>query len=103
MKYLNNDDFETAIKEKCYIQFSAEWCGPCKTLSRYIEEVEENYNEIKFYKINIDKCDQQLLSDLGITSVPRSVFFSSGECITTVIGYQQKLITEALDHLETSN
>ena len=32
---------------KTFVQFGADWCGPCKSMTRYIEsEIENSYPEV---------------------------------------------------------
>ena len=40
------------------IKFGADWCGPCKQIERYVEELMERMdkNRSKSYMVNIDKA-----------------------------------------------
>jgi len=37
---------------KTYIQFSANWCGPCRMMSPIVENMETDYPDINFVKID---------------------------------------------------
>lgn len=65
--------------EKFLIDFYAEWCGPCKTLTPMLESLEKEYPTIKFVKFNIDS-DMSFVQELGITSVP-TVKIQNGKTI----------------------
>ena len=51
-------DFRALISSKkpVLIDFFAEWCGPCKTLSPILKEIaNEMSEEVRVIKIDIDK------------------------------------------------
>jgi len=69
-----------------YLYFSANWCGPCKTLGPIMERV-------KNYKINVQKIDVDTNSDLtsqfGIRNIPTVVLVNEmGEEHTRITGVQ---------------
>jgi len=56
-----------------FLDFYADWCGPCKAMDPAIKEVAKQYDgKIKFYKIDADDADKcgNLLSQYGIRSIP---------------------------------
>ena len=61
------------------IDFFAEWCGPCKTLSPIIQEVAHVLgDQVRVIKIDVDK-NQALSSKYGINGVPTMMIFKNGE------------------------
>ena len=55
MKIINTEEFNELIKEgTTLIDFFADWCGPCKMLGPVIEELSNEYTDIKFAKVNVD-------------------------------------------------
>lgn len=61
------------------IDFYADWCGPCKTLSPIIQEVAKELNgNARVLKIDVDK-NQRLASKLGIKGVPTMVIYQKGK------------------------
>jgi thioredoxin len=56
------------------IDFYADWCGPCRTLSPLVEEIAKKYNgKIIVYKVDTD-AQQQLAQSMGISSLPTLLF-----------------------------
>lgn len=51
------------------IDFWAEWCAPCKSFTKVIEKVSEQYPEFTFGSINIDN-EKELAQEFKIRSIP---------------------------------
>lgn len=61
------------------IDFSADWCQPCKMLQPVLKEVAQKMGDrVRILKIDIDK-NTELAGQLGIQSVPTLVAYRSGE------------------------
>ncbi|MCL7042450.1 hypothetical protein MKW94_001279 [Papaver nudicaule] len=61
--------------------FTAEWCGPCKSLGPIFDKLCYQYHhKVSFYKVDIDEeTIQENLEKLNITSVPTFLFFRLGK------------------------
>jgi thioredoxin 1 len=98
---VNNDDFEaTVLKSETpvLVDFWAEWCGPCKTLTPLLEEIANEVGEkAQFVKVNVDH-NGELAQQFGIRGIPTMIFFKGGEAVKTLVGIQPK--TEILKTLE---
>ncbi len=61
------------------VDFWAEWCGPCKTLTPLLERVvAEKPGRVKLVKIDVDK-NQTLASQFRIQSIPTVFAFLGGQ------------------------
>jgi len=84
MKYVSLEDnrmFENIKNSgqygQMYIQFSANWCGPCKMITPKIKELvnnTQNDNAIYCY-CDVDDYNE-LASQLNITSIPTFVIYN---------------------------
>ncbi|MCL4114458.1 UNVERIFIED_CONTAM: hypothetical protein GTU68_007043 [Idotea baltica] len=72
------------------VDFFADWCGPCKTLSVIIKEVKDALGDrIKIVKINVDK-NQQLASNYQVRGVPTLLLFKNGKQVWRDSGLHSK-------------
>jgi thioredoxin 1 len=61
------------------VDFFAEWCGPCKMMPPILKKVHEQLGDkVRIIKIDVDK-NQQLASELNVSSVPTLAIFHKGE------------------------
>lgn len=71
------------------LDFWAEWCGPCQMLSPIIEEISNEYSDIKVGKVNVDE-EMALAQKYMVVSIPTVVLIKNGKAESTVIGYRSK-------------
>ena len=61
------------------VDFSAEWCGPCKMMAPILKEVASKLGEkVRIIKVDIDK-NPQAASAYQVQSVPTMILFIKGE------------------------
>jgi thioredoxin 1 len=68
------------------VDFYADWCGPCQTMSPIIEEVARGMSDkIKVIKINTDK-NPNVSSQYGIRGIPTFILFQNGRVLWRASG-----------------
>jgi len=67
-------DWKFEGDKPCVIDFYADWCAPCRTLTPIMEELSEEYaDKVDIYKIDTEK-EQELAAMFGIRSIPSILF-----------------------------
>ncbi len=86
---VNESDFDSTVLRSevpVFVDFYADWCGPCNMIAPTIEALSEEYaGKVKFVKINVDN-NQQLAMKYDIMSIPTSMLFENGSVKDSLIG-----------------
>ena len=90
VKEINSQEFNELTKaNKVIVDCYAPWCGPCRMLSPIIEELAKENNDITFYKLNVDNCEDIAIK-FGIMSIPTILIFENGELKNKTVGFKTK-------------
>lgn len=86
---LNKDNFQKTIKgnKPVVVDYFADWCQPCKSISPIFEAVSRQIPDATFAKVNVDE-NNQLASDQGIMNLPSIVIYKNGEELDRIVGLQ---------------
>ena len=92
MLVITEKNFETEVEKcdkLCVIDLYADWCGPCRMLSPILEELEGEYPEVKFCKINVDN-EPALAGIFRVESIPLVAFVKDNTYLDMSLGYVPK-------------
>ncbi|HEY7796160.1 MAG TPA: thioredoxin [Microbacteriaceae bacterium] len=76
---LTLEDFEKTVLSEgiTFVDFWADWCGPCKSFAPIFEKASEDNPEMTFAKVDTE-AEQQLSQMAGISSIPTLMIFRDG-------------------------
>ena len=74
------------------VDFWAPWCGPCRTIAPFLEELD---GRLKIVKLNVDD-HQSVAGALGIRSIPTLLVFKDGKAVEGAVGALSKVELKAL-------
>jgi thioredoxin 1 len=90
MRDVKGEDFYKEIKNGIVVlDIWADWCRPCKAIEPHLKELEREYPNVKFLKLNADEYPE-ILQDLGVISIPTVIYFKNGKEVGRIVGAQPK-------------
>ena len=92
MTEINKDNFKAEIEDYegvSLIDLYADWCGPCKLIAPVIEELEREYTDVKFCKVNVDN-NMEIARAFNVTSIPMIAIVKNGTFVDFSVGYVPK-------------
>ena len=73
-----------------FVDFWAEWCGPCRAVSPVVEELSSEYKDrVEFVKVNVDQ-NNDLAQKYSVFSIPTLAIFANGKIIAQSAGAASK-------------
>ena len=81
--------FQAAInssdKKRVVAWLTASWCGPCKSISPFIEKLAKGESNVDFIKIDIDE-HPSVAESLEVQSVPTFVMYKNKAIVARIVG-----------------
>ncbi|HOW10681.1 MAG TPA: thioredoxin [Bacteroidales bacterium] len=91
---VNDTNFEEIVlkaDKPVMVDFWAEWCGPCRMIAPYVEEISREYEG----KAVVAKCDVDnspgVAAKFNIRTIPTVLFFKNGAVADKQIGAVSKV------------
>ncbi len=72
------------------IDFWAEWCGPCRMIAPYVEQIATEYEgKAVVGKVDIEQ-NNDITTKYGIRNIPTVLYFKGGEVVDKQVGVTTK-------------
>ena len=70
------DEFKKLTSGTAVVDFHAQWCGPCKAIAPFFDQLAKKNPKIKFGRCDVDAA-RDVAQMRGITAMPTFQFFQS--------------------------
>jgi len=88
---------EAAGSKLVVVDFHAVWCGPCKMIAPFLEELSTTMaDKIVVLKVDVDECEE-LSTRFGISSMPTFVFLKNGAQVEKFSGANKDKLTSTIN------
>ena len=86
---VTDSQWETSVVQSdvpVLVDFWAEWCGPCRSMSPYVDKLAEEFTgKLKVVKINTQD-NPEVPARYGITAIPTFLVIKGGEVVKQIVG-----------------
>ncbi len=89
---VTDNNFQAEVLESeqpVLVDFWAPWCGPCRIIAPSLEELNEEIDNLRVVKLNIDE-NQQTAAQYEVMSIPTLIVFKNGQPAKRIIGAMPK-------------
>ena len=83
------------------VDFWAEWCGPCKMIAPFLEQIAEEYaGKVKVVELDVDSNNQTAMQ-FGVRGLPTLLLFKNGQTVERLVGAmpKERLLAHIRPHL----
>ncbi|XP_071707410.1 thioredoxin H2-like [Rutidosis leptorrhynchoides] len=70
------------------IDFSADWCGPCKLIEPAVHDLAIEFSDVEFIKIDVDELPD-VANNYDVQAMPTFVLVKSGKELERTVGVKK--------------
>lgn len=101
IKELTKEKLKTITTNgRIVLLFSAAWCPDCRFLDPFLPQIEKDFSDTKFYKIDRDGSID-IAKELNIFGIPSFVVYQDGEEIGRLVNKDRKTKEEVENFLKS--
>ncbi|XP_046561062.1 thioredoxin-like [Haliotis rubra] len=77
------------------VDFSADWCGPCRVIKPTLETMEKKYPNVAFFMVNVDE-NSETAEKCDIQGLPTFKFYKNGTEVDTLVGASESFLEDKI-------
>jgi thioredoxin 1 len=88
IKQVTDSNFQAEVLESdtaVLVDFWAPWCGPCRIIAPHLEELNNEREDLRVAKLNVDE-NPQTAAAYNVMSIPMLLLFKNGQVAHQIIG-----------------
>lgn len=101
VEFLSDAEFNEKVlnsDQPVLVDFYADWCGPCKMIGPYLDELADEYaGKVKIVKLNVDQ-NGIAPATYGVRGIPTMILFKNGQQHETIVGADPTRVREVVSN-----
>eukprot|EP01119_Soliformovum_irregulare_P010512 TRINITY_DN2596_c0_g1_i1.p1 TRINITY_DN2596_c0_g1~~TRINITY_DN2596_c0_g1_i1.p1 ORF type:complete len:122 (+),score=36.60 TRINITY_DN2596_c0_g1_i1:49-366(+) len=91
--------FDTAISsgsQLVVVDYYATWCGPCKRISPFLDQLSEKMTNVTFIKVDVDELEDVAKAQ-EISAMPTFHLYKGGKRVGELVGASQDQLQKLIE------
>uniref|UniRef100_A0A2P2Q2Y2 Thioredoxin domain-containing protein n=1 Tax=Rhizophora mucronata TaxID=61149 RepID=A0A2P2Q2Y2_RHIMU len=94
-------DVSKANNKLLVIEFTANWCGPCRFVEPMMKELAATYTDVDFVRIDVDEM-AGIAEQFGVQVLPTFLLLRKGKEVGKVTGVKKKELQNKIEIMKLS-
>ncbi|CAH9087109.1 unnamed protein product [Cuscuta epithymum] len=82
-------------KRLMIVDFTASWCGPCRTIAPFVASLARSTPDVLFLKVDVDELPL-VAEDWGVKGMPTFMFLKEGRILESFVGARKDKLQQLL-------